>query len=277
MKHAICVIGYGSSRVLQETINHLDSPNIDFYIHWDKKYPLPKLQSKFSKIFLLKNRVNVHWGTYTQIQAELNLLKAVKDSNYDYVHLISSTDIPLMTLSYFENFFKKDFYIGFQHPLGPNVYKRLSYYYPIDKLNISNKLWLIKIIKVINILFGVDRLKNQKERIKKGPQWFSIKGKYINRILSFDTSIFKNTFLCDECFIQTIFGDIDTGLSIDDNMQAARYIKWNGRKNSPHPVTFNKNDISELKQHINENFAFCRKVTDPEIINLLFDNGKKVT
>lgn len=54
-------------------------------------------------------------------------------------------------------------------------------------------------------------------------------------------------------------------------MQAARYIKWNGRKNSPHPVTFNKNDISELKQHINENFAFCRKVTDPEIINLLFD------
>lgn len=30
MKHAICVIGYGSSRVLQETINHLDSPNIDF-------------------------------------------------------------------------------------------------------------------------------------------------------------------------------------------------------------------------------------------------------
>lgn len=271
MKHAICVIGYGSSGVLQGTIKHLDSPNIDFYIHWDKKYPLPNLQSKFSKIHLLKDRVNVYWGTYTQIQAELKLLEAVKNSNYDYVHLISSTDIPLMTLSYFESFFKEDFYVGFQHPLNSKVYNRLSYYYPIDKLDISNKLWLVKIIKVINMLFGVDRLKNKKETVKKGPQRFSIKGKYVNKILNFDTSIFKNTFLCDECFIQTIFSDIDRGLSTDDNMQAARYIKWSGAKNSPHPVTFSKDDIPELKQHINEKFAFCRKVNDPEIINLLFD------
>lgn len=44
MKHAIMVIGYGQeASVLQKTIEILDDSDIDFYIHWDKRWPLPKL------------------------------------------------------------------------------------------------------------------------------------------------------------------------------------------------------------------------------------------
>ena len=42
--------------VLQATINHLDDPQIDFYIHWDQRYPLSQLKSSYSKIIFIKER-----------------------------------------------------------------------------------------------------------------------------------------------------------------------------------------------------------------------------
>lgn len=46
MRHAIMVLGSGdNSEVLQKTIDHLDDPEIDFFIHWNLKYELPKLNA----------------------------------------------------------------------------------------------------------------------------------------------------------------------------------------------------------------------------------------
>lgn len=107
MKHAIMVMGSGyQSGVLQELINHFDDHEIDFFIHWDRKFPLPSLNSKYSKIIFIP-RIKVYWGTCTQIYAKKELLKNVRayKRKYDYVHLISSSDIPLMTKEYFKLFF----------------------------------------------------------------------------------------------------------------------------------------------------------------------------
>ncbi|MGL4267968.1 MAG: hypothetical protein ACRCR7_12700 [Weissella cibaria] len=44
MKHAIMVEGHGDTAdILQSTIDWLDDSEIDFFIHWDKKYKKPKL------------------------------------------------------------------------------------------------------------------------------------------------------------------------------------------------------------------------------------------
>ena len=46
MRHAIMVLGSGdNSEVLQKTIDHLDDPEIDFFIHWNLEYELPKLNA----------------------------------------------------------------------------------------------------------------------------------------------------------------------------------------------------------------------------------------
>lgn len=45
-RHAIMVMGAGDSSVLQRTITFLDDLDIDFFIHWDKKFDLPR----YSKI-----------------------------------------------------------------------------------------------------------------------------------------------------------------------------------------------------------------------------------
>lgn len=108
------VLGSGNdARVLQKLIKHFDDSEIDFFIHWDLKYNLPKLIARKSRIIFIP-RIKVYWGTSSQIWAEKRLLENIWKSkkNYDYVHFISSTDIPLMTTEYFKSFFNKNLYLG---------------------------------------------------------------------------------------------------------------------------------------------------------------------
>lgn len=271
MNHAVMIMGFGDGRITQRTIDILDNEHIDFFIHWDSKSQLPKFKSKYSRIYYCKARINVKWGQYTEIQAEKELLLTVKNNinNYDYIHLISSSDIPLFTSDYFINYFTKDAYIGYKHPDLPRVEKRLSFYYPISHIDVRNKLWLIKIIKITNYILGINRLKDKK--IKMGPQWFTVKSKYINQILSFDDSIFKNSFLGSEEFIQMTLPQFDPSIKVPDiNAEALRYIKWVG-KGKPHPKTFGINDVEELKDIVNTKYAFARKVNNPLVVDRVFN------
>lgn len=272
MKHAICIMGNGSSNVAQETINLLDDTEIDFFVHWDKKFTNPNFRAKHSRIYYVDDRLDVKWGQYTEILAELKLLKLVKETprDYSYVHLISSSDIPLMTKSYFKKFFVKEVYLGFQNPLPQDIKQRLSFYYPISNVDVRNKKWIIKIIKFLNYVFRINRLKGNKLKVRKGPNWFSIKYKYVKEILSFDSTIFKDSYLCDEVIVQTVLSRFDHGSKIDDNEQAARYIKWMGK--SSHPINFSFSDVNELRAIVNTKYAFARKVNEPGLATEVLTN-----
>lgn len=273
MRHAIMVIGSGNdASVLQKTIEYLDDKDIDFYIHWDKKFKRPKLKSSQSKIFFINSR-KVNWGSDSLVFVEHDLLREVFNNNrqYDYVHLISSSDIPLMTKKFFKNFFTRDLYLGFS-PTDQTVYKRLSYYYPtnfVDARSLHGKV-IVKLFKIINHLFKVDRLSGKNITINKGCQWFSIKYSYIKEILQFpDIDIFKNTFASDELYLQTVLDKYKTSESKDDCKMAARYIDWNRGT----PYVFGKDDIAELSRKVNTTFAFARKVFDPTIVDKIFLNN----
>lgn len=141
------VSGSGNNaEVLQKVITHLDDSDIDFFIHWDLKYKVPKLKAHNSHIIFIP-RMKVYWGTSTQVYAEQKLLKNVWKSKktYDYVHLISSSDIPLMTKEYFKTFFSKELYLGYS-PESEKDNQRLSFYYPIDHLNIRKHNGFIRLI-----------------------------------------------------------------------------------------------------------------------------------
>lgn len=47
MRHAILVAGMKDSGVLQQVINLYDDKDIDFFVHFDKKFAQPKLVSNF--------------------------------------------------------------------------------------------------------------------------------------------------------------------------------------------------------------------------------------
>lgn len=277
MKHAILVMGYGNdAAVLQATINHLDDPQIDFYIHWDQRYPLSQLKSSYSKIIFIKERQAVYWGTYSQIKAEYCLIKNVANSdlNYDYLHLISSHDIPLMQKEYFKNYFTAPLYLGFV-PSSEVDLTRISYYYPLIFKNFrsfSGRAYL-KGVRFINRLFGINRLNKLPNDIKieKGTNWFSVNAKLIPTILNFPyLSLFQHSYCADELYLQTILSQFkpQDNLLTDNNEMAARYIDWQRGK----PYTFTSKDILELRDVINTKYAFARKVNNPQIIEELFKN-----
>lgn len=262
------VIGHGDNAdVLQETINVLDNKNIDFFIHWDKKFKKPNLLSHDSHIYFIKS-LNVGWGTDSLMIVELKLLSAVNKANrYKMAHLISSADMPLMDSKYFIDYFDgQKSYLGFSDDNTKKFNKRLSYYWP--KFSLRNKRILTKLILAYNRLFHINRLKNKDITLKKGPQWFSINTNLIPEILDFDKNPFFNTYCVDEIFIQTILSRFSPKKIVEnDNVQAARYIDWNRGK----PYTFSLKDVDELKKVKNTNFAFTRKVCDPTVVKKVFN------
>ncbi len=256
------VIGYGDSEILQETINILDDTDIDFYIHWDKKYKLPKLNSVHSKLFFI-NRSKVYWGTDTQVIAEHRLFESVYKSkfNYDYVHLISSSDIPLMTRDYFKNFFKDEAYISFQNPVTELMRTRVKYYYPFRNVNIRNKIGhviFVSTTKLFNKLLGINRLKQGNE-VYKGTNWISLRSNLLKEIIEYPNyDMFLHSFLADEIYVQTILSRFNKN---ENKTDSARYIDWNRGQ----PYTFNLSNVGELKNLINTKYAFARKVTDVRV------------
>ena len=274
LKHAIMVIGHGNNcEILQETINNFDSDSIDFFVHWDKKFPQPTLFAKNSQIMMIENPLNVQWGTDSQIEVEKLLFKVVRkaDREYDYVHLISASDMPLMTKDYFIKYFKDDLYLGFTKNIDLKMYRRVSWWYPN---NINYKSYMGSILHaasmLINMIFKVDRLSNYSEVVvEKGCNWFSMKASYLDIVLDYDNyDIFKHTFCADEFYVQTILHDYKPKVLFDDNKMAARYIDWDRGK--PYVFKDTDEDIQELKRLVNTKYAFARKIESVEVVRKVF-------
>lgn len=269
MKHAIMVLGHGEdASILQKTIDLLDCDNIDFFIHWDRKYKQPFLYSNISKIYMIKKPILVSWGTDSQVLAEKKLFQSVIDKGgYDYVHLISSVDMPLMTKDYFLDYFDKDAYLGFSD-VNKSIYHRISWYYPFGKINPRSKVGRIykKILEISNLIFQVNRIKDQ--NIEKGCNWFSIKIDLLNEVVNFDNfKMFLSSFCADEVYVQTILQRYKPKkLLEDDNTMAARYIDWK-RGN---PYVFTLKDVTELRSVINTRYAFARKIESSKVIEEVY-------
>lgn len=283
MKHAIMVMGFGNdASVLQETINVLDDEDIDFVIHWDKRFKLPNLTSNKSNIIFIP-RIKVNWATDLQTKAEISLFRYVfnSDVKYDYCHLISANDIPLMDADYFKNFFESgSSYLGFVDYLEDRFEKRMKYYYPIRHLNVKRRKYLyIKFVEFLNKAFKVNRIKDK--NIEKGCNWFSMDSRYLSSLVDEDKfSMFKHTFASDEFYAQTLLSNLKTEnlsekynyLSDSERMNrssnmALRYIDWHRGC----PYVFDISDLEELKSKKNTKFAFARKVYDAELCNKIFN------
>ena len=79
MKHAWLVIAHNEFEILQMLIDALDHPESDIYVHIDKKVKeLPVLHASKSKLQVLEKRLDVRWGSVSQIECELLLFETAK-------------------------------------------------------------------------------------------------------------------------------------------------------------------------------------------------------
>ena len=97
MRHAWLIIAHNEFGILQKLVSMLDDERSDFYVHIDKKVAvLPELHVEKGRLTFLQKRINVSWGTVSQIRTELLLLDtALKNGPYAHYHILSGTHLPL--------------------------------------------------------------------------------------------------------------------------------------------------------------------------------------
>ena len=109
MKIAYLITAYKDEKQLARLIEALMCEETDFYIHIDKKVndlPFKQELEQFKqrkegviRFVELPNRVRVHWGGYSQVKAQLGLIREMLQTkvDYDWCINLTGTDFPIMS------------------------------------------------------------------------------------------------------------------------------------------------------------------------------------
>lgn len=293
MRHAILITTHDNVEISKNLLSLYDDKNIDFYFLIDKKaksYNEEVLKDicKKSNVYFVP-KINIYWGSFSQIQAEYILLENAVKKSYDYYHLISGCDIPLYTKNEFFDFFEqnkgKEFveYSPKEIAEKNKVQDRVKYYYVFmesvrEKSAIKRKpkTFLREFFLKLQRLLKIDRTKGKE--FQYGSNWFDITddfAKYVLKNKPWVIKHFKKTCCADELFLQTLlfnspFYSNNYYCLNEKNriLQRNRYTDWTRGQ----PYTFKKEDYNEII-NIKESL-FIRKFNyknDAEIVNKLFD------
>lgn len=266
MRHAWLIIAHNEFEVLQRLVSMLDAPESDFYIHFDKKLQkIPQIRVSKGRLEILKNRIDVRWGTVSQIKTELLLLEtALRGDSYGYYHILSGTHLPLVSFSELYNFYEdsqgKEIVRFWPEDPGDADFKLRRYHFPIRDFKSSNRVrrrlcqlaWQ-SVIKVQKIL-GIRHLK--RDSFRKTDQWLSLTEKAVRYLIDNKQRILKKyryTFCCDEYSVASEL--MAAGNEFDFlNCQNLLYVEF--VKDSPRSFPFTM--YSELQ---NTGFLWARKFT----------------
>ncbi|MBS1564096.1 MAG: hypothetical protein JST39_06890 [Bacteroidetes bacterium] len=138
MRIAHLVITYTNPQQTARMIRSMQHPDFDFYIHVDKKLDIaPHLfLAEIPHVYLIRDRVDVIWGGYNTIEAELRSVQEIFDTGreYDYIHLMSGQDYPIKPARQIYDFFEQNRgkeFLEFEHfdHWDADAYTRIQKYH----------------------------------------------------------------------------------------------------------------------------------------------------
>ena len=266
MKHAWLIIAHNEFEVLQRLVSMLDAPESDFYIHYDKKLKaLPNITAEKGSVTILKNRLDVRWGTKSQIEVELLLLQtALKKGPYGHYHILSGTHLPLVPitalLSFYDAHRGEEIVRFWPEDPGDADFKLRRYHFPLRNFKYGHPLrqrlcqliWrsVIRIQKILGIRHHKDSI------FYKTDQWLSLTEKAGRYLVENKTSILKKyrfSFCGDEYFVVSELRDSSNDFVIF-NCPHLLYVLF--RNASPESFTLDQHQ--ELKK---SGFLWARKFT----------------
>lgn len=303
MKHAYLIIAHHDWEQLRKQIELLKSDNHDIYVHIDKKskdfdISLFNDISQSSRVYFF-SEYSIFWGGYSQVETELFLFEKAFTKHYDYYHLLSGNDLPLVSNEELDKFFKKnegkEFILFDEGALQNNseISRRTKYYHFLQDYRRRYKqpwknaffTFCERVLLASQIVLHINRTKNLDWTIKYGSNWVSITDKLVKVILENRDKIekvFSCTNCADELFVQTIaynFGFAERVYSPLTNQSAnVRFIDWNrGSNGNPYTFTLADYDLLFPKDPSKQQNLFARKFSeskDNKIISAVFSHLK---
>ncbi|WP_313386168.1 beta-1,6-N-acetylglucosaminyltransferase [Chishuiella sp.] len=277
MKKIILIQAHKDLDFINQLINELTYKDFIIYLHLDKKNSVD-LNKINSKAIIIKNRIDVKWGEFSQVQAVISSLKQIKNEqeNFSHVIFISGQDFPVKSSKKISTF------------LDQNIQNNFLEYFVIEENGkYSNFQWRYKkkhypsnevFYRKINSLFirlGIIKDNNRKllanYKYYWGSQWWILNNDAIEYILKSSTksifNYFKYTFCSDELYFQTLLLNSKLSSTIINNN--LRYLEW---EEYNHPKILTEKDYNLI---IESDAFFCRKVdykTSEKLLKLLSKN-----
>ncbi len=282
-KHAYLIIAHNEFEILKLLIASLDDIRNDIYIHFDAKCrELPLLKCIHSNLYIIPNRIDVHWGDYGIVKTEILLFEYAyvmqKKTGvlYKYYHLISGVDIPLKNQDYIHDFFNQHFgkeFLGFfQGDLQQELRKKIQLYHLFPET--FSKKRSLNIKSIVRALFCrfqllVNYKRNKDIELVRGTQWVSVTNDFVEYLLSKKEEIyqrFHHTFCADEIYKHTLCWNSPFKERLYNSNNEAngcmREINWVITETDSYLPSFTMFDYKRLK---NSPMLFARKFDSTNI------------
>lgn len=271
-KHAYLIMAHTQPELLKKLVMLLDDERNDIYIHIDSKaknYPIEEVAAVLRKsACFFTERTDVTWGSYSQINCEMVLLKEATKTEHAYYHLLSGMDLPIKSQDQIHAFFEKYDGLEFVDEDLPEISEaalsRVKYAHKFYGKRGSIKDVLGALSTKGQRILGVDKTKKYEGIIfQKGRNWFSIThglAKLVVEKESWIREVFEQSVCGDELFLQTVarnskFSEKICNPNTMPDIPDTRYIDWERGSNN-NPYIFRESDFEELK---NAPGMFARK------------------
>jgi len=278
MKLVILIAAHENPSQLGRLIEALQHPNINIYVHIDKKssIDLNRIPGRFR---FIKNRTEVIWSSFRQVELVWNSLLEIfqQDADLDYLSYISGQDYPLhsaKSLLWEIEKMKGQEMIG-TVPLSSTGWKKAMvryerYYFGCYCKPIRSAGRLLT--------FTCDFLR-LKRRFPSGltpyagSAWWTLSGGCLQFVLHYLEThkrfvrFMKKTLYPDEMIFQTII--MNSPYKDHVTNTNFRYIEWPEIKDNSHPRFLNMNDFEKIR---NSGMHFARKFDtrlDHEILDMI--------
>lgn len=264
MKHAYLIMAHGNFEQLQFLVHLLDCGQNDIFIHIDKKTEICdlSLKTKYSAVTIFQ-KYKIYWGTYSQVECELFLLRQAIQGSYDYYHLLSGADMPLKNMKMINSFFEKNNGIEFVTVVSPKQYdaevvRRAKYYHFFTRLrhtnfSIVNSFFTVvdRCSIVIQMFLRINRNSKYCPKVYYGPNWFSITNDCARYVIANERYIakrFKFVNSADELFLQTLLCDSPYRSRLYEGVYSnLRFVKFSEDNRSSHPYLIDRS-LLEIAQ-----------------------------
>lgn len=253
MKHAYLIIAHNEFEHLQRLISALDDDRNDIFVHIDRKVRrMPDLHTTKSKLTVLDRRIDVRWGTRSQIRVEYALFEAAATAgNYEYYHLISGTHFPLKSQDDIHRWFDTAGGLSVLRSGNPTEFETQSklgrYHFFLRWIRSRNPVSarLSKILWRSSLFIQKGIIKRKYSPLtEKCHNWVSLTHTDISELLRQKDSILKRmryTFCGDEYFVPTALREADIKFLTSDLLIFANF-QMSG------PIVLTETDFNRLKE-----------------------------
>lgn len=262
MKRIFLIQAHKDVEYINDLIEQLNHDNFIIYIHLDKKSNID-LNLIHPKAILIRDRIDVRWGEFSQVEATLNGIKQIvsEQSNFSHIVLLSGQDFPLKNNLQIDDFLDanvKNSFMDYNLITKDGKFSNFEwrynhYHFPSSQILIRK---IYNLLIRLNLIEKFNRKKIEGINYYWGSQWWILNKPAIDYILNASTprlkKYFKYVFCSDELFFQILLLNSNINLNIIN--KSLKFMIWD---EYDHPKKLSLEDFSVIDF---ENNLFCRKV-----------------